>query len=95
MLDAPVSGGAQGAEDASLSIMVGGKTEVLEKVLHHQKGMGIVLESATQLGLDLPGAKQVSAYIDELVADGLGEIDSAALVKRLEAKNGIRIKPDK
>ncbi len=32
MLDAPVSGGPQGALDATLSIMVGGKAEVLERV---------------------------------------------------------------
>lgn len=32
MLDAPVSGGEQGALQGSLSIMVGGKTEILEKV---------------------------------------------------------------
>ena len=32
MLDAPVSGGPQGARDATLSIMVGGKPEVLERV---------------------------------------------------------------
>ncbi len=32
MLDAPVSGGAQGAQDATLAIMVGGSAEVLERV---------------------------------------------------------------
>ena len=32
MLDAPVSGGPQGARDATLSIMAGGKREVLERV---------------------------------------------------------------
>ncbi len=32
MLDAPVSGGGQGAIDATLAIMVGGEAEVLEKV---------------------------------------------------------------
>ena len=32
MLDAPVSGGPQGARDATLSIMVGGKEEALERV---------------------------------------------------------------
>ena len=32
MLDAPVSGGPQGALDATLSIMAGGKEEVLERV---------------------------------------------------------------
>lgn len=33
MLDGPVSGGQVGAENASLSIMVGGKKEVLEKIM--------------------------------------------------------------
>lgn len=33
MLDGPVSGGQIGAENASLSIMVGGKKEVLEKIM--------------------------------------------------------------
>lgn len=32
MLDAPVSGGTQGAQTATLSIMVGGKKDVLERV---------------------------------------------------------------
>jgi len=32
MLDAPVSGGAQGAQDATLAIMVGGSAAVLERV---------------------------------------------------------------
>ena len=33
MLDAPVSGGAQGAQDATLAIMVGGSADVLERLL--------------------------------------------------------------
>jgi len=32
MLDAPVSGGEQGAIDGSLSIMIGGKKEIVEKI---------------------------------------------------------------
>ncbi|KON81965.1 NAD(P)-dependent oxidoreductase [Azoarcus sp. PA01] len=32
MLDAPVSGGAQGAQDATLAIMVGGRADVLERL---------------------------------------------------------------
>ncbi|NMG14921.1 NAD(P)-dependent oxidoreductase [Aromatoleum bremense] len=32
MLDAPVSGGAQGAQDATLAIMVGGSADVLERL---------------------------------------------------------------
>lgn len=50
-LDAPVSGGVSGAEAGTLSIMVGGKEEVLEKCLpvfqalgkhvHHMGGVGM------------------------------------------------------
>jgi 2-hydroxy-3-oxopropionate reductase len=40
MLDAPVSGGEQGAIDATLSIMVGGKNNVLQKVLPILKRLG-------------------------------------------------------
>jgi len=44
MLDAPVSGGGQGAIDATLAIMVGGKAAVLERVrpLFEQLGRTIV-----------------------------------------------------
>jgi 3-hydroxyisobutyrate dehydrogenase len=40
MLDAPVSGGDVGAINGTLSIMVGGKKEVLEKCMHVLKSMG-------------------------------------------------------
>ncbi len=40
MLDAPVSGGQVGAEKAILSIMVGGKTEVFEKIKPYFDLMG-------------------------------------------------------
>jgi 2-hydroxy-3-oxopropionate reductase len=40
MLDAPVSGGQIGAENAALSIMVGGKEEVFEKVRPFFEKMG-------------------------------------------------------
>lgn len=40
MLDAPVSGGPIGAEEASLSIMVGGKAEVLERMFPVFQKMG-------------------------------------------------------
>ena len=61
MLDAPVSGGPHGARDATLSIMVGGKAEVLErarplfdcigaKVLHMgDHGAGQVTKACHQL----------------------------------------------
>ncbi|MGD8230295.1 MAG: 2-hydroxy-3-oxopropionate reductase, partial [Desulfobacteraceae bacterium] len=40
MLDAPVSGGDVGAKEASLSVMVGGKREVFERVLPVFQKMG-------------------------------------------------------
>jgi len=40
MLDAPVSGGQVGAENATLSIMVGGKAEVFEKIKPYFQLMG-------------------------------------------------------
>ena len=40
MLDAPVSGGQVGAENATLSIMVGGKPEVFEKIKPYFDLMG-------------------------------------------------------
>ncbi len=40
MLDAPVSGGSQGAIDGTLSIMVGGKAAVFERVLPVLRVMG-------------------------------------------------------
>ena len=179
MLDAPVSGGTQGAEQASLSIMVGGKAKVFERVhpilktvgknithignhgagqiakacnqlvvaqtmaaigeafilarsanvepakvreallggfadsqileahgqrmlddnfipgfkaILHQKDMGIVLETAKELGITLPGTEQVSRYIDEIIKEGLGQADSSAMVKELEKINHVKIK---
>ena len=40
MLDAPVSGGQIGAENATLSIMVGGNTEIFDQVKPYFKIMG-------------------------------------------------------
>jgi len=166
MLDAPVSGGDKGAIDGTLSIMVGGKPEVFERVqpmfevmgrniVHigdtgagqvakacnqvviaqtiaavgeafvlaqasgvdparvrqallggfagsrvleghgqrmlegnyqpgfkaalHKKDMRIVLETADELGLALPGAALVAQLINALVGSGHGELDSAAV----------------
>jgi 2-hydroxy-3-oxopropionate reductase len=54
----------------------------------HQKDMGIVLETAQELGLALPGAAQVAQYLNALVGRGLGEEDSAAIYRVLAALGG-------
>jgi len=168
MLDAPVSGGEQGAISGTLSFMVGGKPEVFERVkplfevmgrniVHcggngagqvtkacnqivitqtiaavgeafvfarrngvdpakvreallggfagskvlethgqrmidhnfepgfkarlHRKDMRIVLDTAAELGVALPGAALGAQYINALVGGGEGELDSSAIYK--------------
>ncbi|MGH8670700.1 MAG: 2-hydroxy-3-oxopropionate reductase [Burkholderiales bacterium] len=50
----------------------------------HQKDMRIVLESAHQLGLALPGAALAAQYLNALVGAGDGDLDSSALFKVVE-----------
>ncbi|HWR76560.1 MAG TPA: 2-hydroxy-3-oxopropionate reductase [Thiobacillus sp.] len=176
MLDAPVSGGDVGAINATLSIMVGGKPEVFERVkpvfeamgknivlvgdngagqvakacnqivvavtiegvaealtfarkngvdparvrdalmggfagsrileVHgkrmldnayppgfktrlHRKDMNIVMQTANELGLDLPGAALVTQHLDALMNAGDAELDSAAVMKVVERLSGV------
>jgi 2-hydroxy-3-oxopropionate reductase len=179
MLDAPVSGGEQGAIEGTLSIMVGGKAEIFDRVLPlyqvmgknivhvgangagqiakacnqvviaqtiaavgeglilacaagvdpakvrqallggfagsrvlevhgqrmlnrdfrpgfmarlHQKDMRIVLETAHELGIALPGAAQVAQYLNALVGSDQGGLDSSALVTVQERMSKLEIK---
>jgi 2-hydroxy-3-oxopropionate reductase len=62
MLDAPVSGGEKGAIDAALSIMVGGKPEVFERVLPVFQQMG---KNIVHIGDH--GAGQVTKACNQLV----------------------------
>jgi 2-hydroxy-3-oxopropionate reductase len=176
MLDAPVSGGEVGAINATLSIMVGGKPEVFERVkpvfeamgknivlvgdngagqvakacnqivvavtieavaealtfarkndvdpakvrdalmggfagsrileVHgkrmldndytpgfktklHQKDINIVMQTAKELGLALPGAALVMQHLNALMSTGGAELDSAAVMKILERESGM------
>jgi 3-hydroxyisobutyrate dehydrogenase len=50
MLDCPVSGGSEGAIKGTLSIMVGGKAEVLEKVLPVLQAMGKTITHVGEIG---------------------------------------------
>jgi 2-hydroxy-3-oxopropionate reductase len=62
MLDAPVSGGEKGAIEATLSIMVGGKPEVFERVLPVFQKMG---KNIVHIGGH--GAGQVTKACNQLV----------------------------
>ncbi|WP_372714124.1 NAD(P)-dependent oxidoreductase [Ilyobacter sp.] len=50
VIDAPVSGGAKGAEEGTLTIMVGGKAEVLEKVKPILECIGKKINYVGQIG---------------------------------------------
>ena len=57
------------------------------KVRLHQKDLHIVMETAYQMGLALPGSALVAQNMNALMGSGEGELDSSALVKVIERLN--------
>lgn len=55
----------------------------------HQKDMRIVLDEAHRLGLALPAAAATAQMFNAMVGQGLGEEDSIAVLKVLEALGGV------
>ena len=82
MLDAPVSGGYQGAEAGTLSIMVGGDAEILERCRPVLEAMG---KTISHIGG--PGAGQVSKVCNQ-VAVAIN-IQAVAEALTLARKNGV------
>lgn len=82
MLDAPVSGGAQGAIDASLAIMAGGRAEVLERV---RPLLEILGRRIVHVGGH--GAGQVAKACNQMVM--VAAIEAAAEAMRLAAAAGV------
>ena len=72
MLDAPLSGGVVGAEKATLSIMVGGKAEIFERVLPLLQKLG---KNITHIGDHGTGqiAKAANQIIVALSIDAVAE----------------------
>jgi 2-hydroxy-3-oxopropionate reductase len=75
MLDAPLSGGEVGAQQATLSIMVGGKAEVLERVLPALQKMG---KNITHVGEQ--GAGQIAKAANQIIVALTIEAVSEALI---------------
>ena len=50
----------------------------------HQKDLNIVMQSAHELGLMLPGSAMTAQMFNAMVGSGLGEDDSVAMLKLLE-----------
>jgi 2-hydroxy-3-oxopropionate reductase len=82
MLDAPVSGGEVGAVNGTLSIMVGGKAPVFEKVLPLFQAMG---KNIVHVGEN--GAGQVAKACNQIVVAVTIEAVSEALT--FARKNGV------
>ena len=82
MLDAPVSGGTVGAEAATLSIMVGGPEEALERARPLFEAMGKTIVHAGPAG-----AGQVTKACNQLAIAGTLEAVAEALV--LARKAGV------
>jgi 2-hydroxy-3-oxopropionate reductase len=57
----------------------------------HQKDMRIVLETAHELGIALPGAALASQLINALVGNGGGEDDSCAILRLQEQLAGVDV----
>jgi 2-hydroxy-3-oxopropionate reductase len=82
MLDAPVSGGAQGAIDATLAIMAGGKAEVLARVLPLLECLG---KRIVHVGPN--GAGQVAKACNQMIM--VAAIQASAEAMRLAAAAGV------
>ena len=55
----------------------------------HQKDMNIVMQTAKELGLSLPGAALVMQHLNALMGTGDAELDSAAVMKIVERASGM------
>ena len=82
MLDAPVSGGEQGAVDATLAIMVGGEAAVLERVRPLLQCLG---QRIVHIGPN--GAGQVAKACNQMIM--VAAIQAVAEAMRLGAASGV------
>ena len=82
MLDAPVSGGAQGASDATLAIMAGGEAAVLDRVRPLLACLG---QRIVHIGPN--GAGQVAKACNQMIM--VAAIEAAAEALRLAASSGV------
>ena len=82
MLDAPVSGGAQGAIDATLAIMAGGEAEVLARVRPLLECLG---QRIVHIGPS--GAGQVAKACNQMIM--VAAIQAAAEAMRLAVASGV------
>ena len=59
------------------------------KIKLHRKDMRIALETASSLGVPLPGSNIVASQMDAMLSEGKGELDHSALALYLESVSGL------
>jgi len=57
----------------------------------HKKDMRIVMETAEELGIALPGVALATQFLNALVGAGGGELDSAAICTIQQRLNGVNL----
>ncbi|OOZ30347.1 2-hydroxy-3-oxopropionate reductase [Solemya velum gill symbiont] len=57
------------------------------KAVLHKKDMNMVLQAASALGVALPGSGVATQWLNALVGDGSGELDSSAIYKVMKKFN--------
>ena len=88
MLDAPVSGGEQGAIDGTLSIMVGGKEETFQKVLPLFEVLG---KNIVHIGEH--GTGQVTKACNQIViAQTLVAVSEAFILARVSGADPAKVR---
>ncbi|MFC1977262.1 NAD(P)-dependent oxidoreductase [Chloroflexota bacterium] len=80
VLDAPVSGGTKGAETRRMSIIVGGKIEILEKVRKILEAMGDVVIHVGDVGCG-----NIAKLINNMISFGCSEITYEGMVLGVKA----------
>lgn len=73
-LDAPVSGGVEGARNGSLALMVGGRAEVVEKVRPILEAMGSRIQHMGDTG-----AGQATKAVNQVMCAGINQAVTEAL----------------
>ena len=84
-LDAPVSGGTVGAETKRLTVIVGGKAEVLNKVRNILESMGDIIVHVGDVGCG-----NIAKLVNNMISFACNEITAEGMV--LGAKAGIDVK---
>ncbi len=65
------------------------------KVKLHRKDMNIIMNTARELGISLPGSAVATELMNSAIANGCAELDHSALVTTLERMANFAIEPPK